>query len=59
VNKQQQLEANSALHDIEGQVVQPGHADYDELRIPFYGGIDPYPAVIQKPHLPAGLIRLC
>ncbi len=58
MNEQQQLEAYPALHDIEGQVIQPGHADYDTLRTVFYGGIDRYPILIIRAANTADVVRV-
>jgi FAD/FMN-containing dehydrogenase len=48
----------AALQDIEGQVVLPGHADYDSLRMAFYGGIDRHPAVIVRVANTADVVRV-
>lgn len=40
--------AFTALQDIEGTVILPDDADYDNLRTVFYGSIDRYPAVIVR-----------
>lgn len=48
----------SALQGIEGQVVQPGHSDYDSLRTVFYGGIDRHPAFIVRAANTADVARV-
>ena len=36
------------LDGISGRVIQPGDADYDKARTPFYGGVDRRPAAIVR-----------
>src|SRR6187551_1793418 len=34
--------------DLDGRVIAPGDADYDEFRVITYGGIDPRPGAIVR-----------
>jgi FAD/FMN-containing dehydrogenase len=43
---------------IEGQIIEPGAAEYDQVRTVFYGGIDRRPAVIIRPVDAADVARV-
>jgi FAD/FMN-containing dehydrogenase len=44
--------------DIEGRVIAPDDAEYDEARTPFYGGIDKRPAAIVRVASDADVVRV-
>jgi FAD/FMN-containing dehydrogenase len=44
--------------EFDGRVIAPGDPDYDQVRAPFYGGVDRHPAVIVRPADAAGVARV-
>ena len=44
--------------EFDGRVIAPGDPDYDQARVPFYGGVDRHPAVIIRPADAAGVARV-
>ena len=58
MNNQHQSTAIPALQAIEGQVILPDDADYDNLRAVFYGGIDRHPAFIVRVANTADVVRV-
>src|SRR5262245_17206568 len=44
--------------DIQGQVIGPDDAEFDEARTPFYGGIDRRPAMIVRVANDADVVRV-